>query len=170
MIRRKKMKPNILFLMADQMQARVLEPSHPCATPNLDALAGRGLRFVNAYTPNNICSPSRASLMTGLMPHNHGVLEVLYPKVPDLHALRRDRPHWAQSLVAAGYPRNRWMAENLAQLGGCDAGTARRTVRMWMNSPGHRTNLLSPRFRWVGVGSASDGGCDATVVTADFGS
>ena len=78
-------------------------------------------------------------------------------------------PFWTR-LVEAGYPRNRWMAENLAELGGCDAGTARRTVRMWMNSPGHRANLLSPRYRWVGVGSASDGGCDITVVTADYGS
>lgn len=95
--------PNILFLMADQMQSRVLDSDHICRTPNLDRLAQRGVRFTHAYTPNNICSPSRASLMTGLMPHNHGVLEVLYPKVPDLHALRTDKPHWAQRLVDAGY-------------------------------------------------------------------
>ena len=62
-----------------------------------------GVRFTHAYTPNAICSPTRASIMTGLLPHNHGVLEVLYPKVPDLHVLRRDKPHWAQQLVAAGY-------------------------------------------------------------------
>jgi uncharacterized protein YkwD len=41
---------------------------------------------------------------------------------------------------------------------------------MWMDSPAHRTNLLSPRYRWVGVGSVSDGGCATTVVTADYGS
>ncbi len=96
-------RPNILFLMADQMQARVLEPDHVCHTPYLDRLAGEGVRFTRAYTPNNICSPTRASLMTGLMPHNHGVLEVLYPKVPDLHALRTDKVHWAERLTAAGY-------------------------------------------------------------------
>lgn len=95
--------PNILFLMADQMQGQILEPTHLCRTPHLDRLAARGVRFTQAYTPNNICSPSRASLMTGLMPHNHGVLEVLYPKVPDLHALRTDKPHFAQRLTAAGY-------------------------------------------------------------------
>ena len=67
-------RPNILFLMADQMQARVLDPDHVCQTPHLDRLAGEGVRFTRAYTPNNICSPTRASLMTGLMPHNHGVL------------------------------------------------------------------------------------------------
>ncbi len=78
-------------------------------------------------------------------------------------------PFWTR-LVDAGFPRDRWMAENLAELGGCDASTARRTVQMWMDSPGHRTNLLNPRYRWVGVGSASDGGCSTTLLTADFGS
>ena len=77
-------RPNILFLMADQMQGRILEPDHVFQTPHLDRLAREGVRFTRAYTPNNICSPTRASLMTGLMPHNHGVLEVLYGKVPDL--------------------------------------------------------------------------------------
>ncbi len=78
-------------------------------------------------------------------------------------------PFWTR-LVDAGFPRDRWMAENLAQLGGCDASTARQTVRMWMNSPGHRTNLLNPRYRWVGVGSASDADCTTTLITADYGS
>lgn len=78
-------------------------------------------------------------------------------------------PFWTR-LVDAGYPKNSWMAENLAQLGGCDAATARRTVQMWMDSPGHRANLLSPRYRWVGVGVAVDGGCNTTLVTADYGS
>ena len=50
--------PNILFLMTDQMQGRVLEPDNPCRTPNLDRLAARGVRFRRAYTPNAICSPA----------------------------------------------------------------------------------------------------------------
>ena len=68
-------RPNILFLMAnllDQMQARVLDKGHVCQTPCLDRLAAEGTRFTRAYTPNNICSPTRASIMTGLLPHNHG--------------------------------------------------------------------------------------------------
>ena len=78
-------------------------------------------------------------------------------------------PFWTRFL-AAGFPRDRYMAENLAQLYGCDAGSARRTVTMWMASPGHRANLLSPRYRWVGAGSASVSGCASTVLTVDFGS
>lgn len=96
-------RPNILFLMADQMQARVLEQDHVCQTPCLDRLAAEGVRFTRAYTPNNICSPTRASIMTGLLPHNHGVLEVLYPQEPHMHVLRPDKEHFARRLSEAGY-------------------------------------------------------------------
>jgi uncharacterized protein YkwD len=66
------------------------------------------------------------------------------------------------------------VGENLAY-GSPDLGPA-ATVRMWMNSPGHRENLLSRRWREIGlgvlhVGSAGGefGGSPVTVVTADFG-
>jgi uncharacterized protein YkwD len=66
------------------------------------------------------------------------------------------------------------VGENLAY-GSPDLGAA-ATVRMWMNSPGHRQNLLSRSWREIGlgavhVGSASGefGGSPVTVVTADFG-
>jgi choline-sulfatase len=95
--------PNILFLMTDQMQGRVLEPGHPCLTPNIDRLAARGMRFRRAYTPNAVCSPARASLMTGLLPHNHGVLEVTHVVDDDQCCLRLGKPHWAERLVAKGY-------------------------------------------------------------------
>ena len=96
-------RPNILFLMADQMQGRVLDPAHPCLTPNFDRLAAMGTRFTHAYTPNAVCSPARASIMTGLLPHNHGVLEVTHCVDKDQCVLRLDKPHWAQRLAAAGY-------------------------------------------------------------------
>jgi arylsulfatase A-like enzyme len=95
--------PNILFLMTDQMQGQVLNPDHPCQTPNFDRLAGRGIRFRRAYTPNAVCSPARASLMTGLLPHNHGVLTVTHTVDDDQSCLRTQYPHWAQRLAEAGY-------------------------------------------------------------------
>ncbi len=95
-------RPNILFLMTDQMQGRVLDPGHVCRTPNLDTLARRGVRFTHAYTPNAVCSPARASLMTGLLPHTHGVLQVTHC-TPEDQAVLRETPHWAQRLVEAGY-------------------------------------------------------------------
>jgi len=89
--------------MTDQMQGRVLDPDHPCKTPNLDRLASRGVRFTRAYTPNAVCSPARASLMTGLLPHNHGVVSVTHTVDNDQGCLRTDKPHWAQELVKSGY-------------------------------------------------------------------
>lgn len=61
------------------------------------------MRFTRAYTPLCTCSPARASLMTGLLPHNHGVLEVEHCVDSDQCALRADKPHFAQRLAAAGY-------------------------------------------------------------------
>jgi uncharacterized protein YkwD len=77
-------------------------------------------------------------------------------------------PFWKR-LVQAGYPSSRPMAENLAMVPGCGGATAREAVRLWLGSPGHRANLLSPRYRWVGVGAALSGPCEQVVYTADFG-
>ena len=95
--------PNILFLMTDQMQGRVLDADHPCITPNFDKLAARGVRITRAYTPNAVCSPARASLMTGRLPHSHGVLTVTHCVDPDQSVLRTGQAHWAQHLQRAGY-------------------------------------------------------------------
>jgi uncharacterized protein YkwD len=66
------------------------------------------------------------------------------------------------------FARFRAVGETLAMLGRCRAG---RTVRMWMNSPGHRSVLLSRSYRRVGVGARSGrlGSQRTCVVTADFG-
>jgi len=70
------------------------------------------------------------------------------------------------------YANLRTVGETLAMLGGCGRKAARRVVRMWMNSPGHRAILLSPSFRKVGIGRRTGdlGGSRACMVTADFGS
>lgn len=105
------------------MQAKVLEKDSPCITPNLDRLASMGIRFRNAYTPNAVCSPARASLMTGLLPHNHGVVYVTHNVDRDQSCLRLDKPHWAQKLMEAGYHTGyfgKWhieRTENLQQFG-----------------------------------------------------
>ncbi len=64
---------NILLLMSDQHKPRCMSiDGDPFAkTPNLDALARSGLRFNSAYCTNPVCTPSRASLLTGLYTHNH---------------------------------------------------------------------------------------------------
>ena len=95
--------PNILLIIADGMQADTVLPEHPCLTPNLEALASRGVRFRNAHTTCPTCSPARASLMTGQLPHTHGVLEVEHGRDEDQCVLRTQYAHFAQRLTDAGY-------------------------------------------------------------------
>lgn len=68
-------KPNIVFLIQDQMQEQVLRESSGCIMPNLRALMADSINFRNAHTCNAICSPARASLMTGVLPHVHGMVD-----------------------------------------------------------------------------------------------
>lgn len=89
--------------MTDQMQGRLLDPASACITPNLDKLIARGVRFTRATTPSATCSPARASLMTGRLPHSHGVLEVNHCVDEDQSCLREGHTHWAQRLADAGY-------------------------------------------------------------------
>ena len=49
------------------------------STPNIDELAAGGVRFDNAYTPATLCSPARASIITGVYPHAHGIRKTMYP-------------------------------------------------------------------------------------------
>ncbi len=65
---------NILFIMADQLRADYLSCyGHPrLETPNLDALAGKGVRFDRAYVQSPVCGPSRMSFYTGRTAFSHG--------------------------------------------------------------------------------------------------
>ncbi len=69
------MPANILFLCTDQQRADSLGcyGQASASTPHLDALAARGLRFDNHLTPNQICCPSRGTMITGLYPRHHGM-------------------------------------------------------------------------------------------------
>lgn len=60
---------NVLLIMADDLNDDVGTFGHPLVkTPNLDRLAGRGVRFARAYNQFPLCSPSRVSFLTGLRP------------------------------------------------------------------------------------------------------
>ncbi|MCH2660957.1 sulfatase-like hydrolase/transferase, partial [bacterium] len=95
--------PNILLFIADGLRGQALVPGAEAVAPHVRALAARGVQVANAYTPLPTCSPARASLMTGLLPHNHGVLQVEHVADADQCVLRADKPHWAQRLQAVGY-------------------------------------------------------------------
>ncbi len=68
-------RPNILWIMTDQQPADLMSCTGNTylKTPAMDHLAQKGIRFERAYCTNPICVPSRASMMTGKMPHELGV-------------------------------------------------------------------------------------------------
>jgi arylsulfatase A-like enzyme len=69
-------KPNILFITSDQQRADCYGfEGRRVHTPHLDMLAAEGTRFAACITPNVVCQPSRASILTGLLPLTHGVAD-----------------------------------------------------------------------------------------------
>jgi arylsulfatase A-like enzyme len=92
--------PNIVFIMSDDHAAHalgayggrlaVLDP-----TPRLDQLAREGMRFDRAFVTNSICTPSRATLLTGQYSHVNGV--------PVFNPIDPDHPVFPTALRTAGY-------------------------------------------------------------------
>ena len=69
-------RPNILFITSDQQRADCYGfAGRRIRTPHLDALAQSGTRFDTCITPNLVCQPSRASILTGKLPLTHGVVD-----------------------------------------------------------------------------------------------
>lgn len=66
--------PRVVFIMTDTTRADMLNcyRNTGLKTPNLDRLAGEGIRFDRAYTCQPVCGPARSALFTGLWPHSNG--------------------------------------------------------------------------------------------------
>ena len=73
----KQQKPNILFILADDLGAHDLSVtgSNLYETPNIDCIAHEGMVFTEGYAACQVCSPSRASIMTGKFPARHGITD-----------------------------------------------------------------------------------------------
>src|SRR5262245_50404343 len=70
-------KPNIIFVLVDDLRADDLGcAGHPFSkTPYIDRIAREGARFRNAFATTPLCSPSRASILTGEYAHTHGIID-----------------------------------------------------------------------------------------------
>ncbi len=93
--------PNILLIVSEDNGPELGSyGSRWVQTPRLDALAGAGVRFKNAFVPQAGCSQSRAALLTGLYPHQNGQIG-LATWMFGLY--RTDTPNLVRSLKSTGY-------------------------------------------------------------------
>jgi arylsulfatase A-like enzyme len=136
---------NVILLIADDVGVDKIgayrEHPSPPPTPNIDALAARGVLFRNAYAPP-VCSPSRAAMLTGRYPRRYGLgihlrrrdtyelplAELTLPEmlgrsatpydhsaVGKWHLSTRSSPHAGRHPIASGF---HWHAGSLGNLGG----------------------------------------------------
>ena len=77
-------KPNVVFILVDDLGWRDLGcyGSSFYETPNIDLLASQSHRFTNAYSSNPVCSPTRASIMTGKHPSRIGITDWITSENP----------------------------------------------------------------------------------------
>lgn len=100
-------KPNVLFILSDDQGAWALN----CAgntdieTPNLDRIAREGMRFENFFCSSPVCSPARASILTGRIPSSHGVQDWILSGNLDREALgeKKDDAYYACEKKAIPY-------------------------------------------------------------------
>jgi len=133
---------NVVLIVTDNQSEQLLGAygNRDIKTPNIDTLAENGMKFTRAYSVSGVCSPSRASLLTGLLPSQHGVHNGL-PAVFDI-------PDWAaveefrslpQTLHDAGY--------NTALIGKYHIGApqhAQMGFQYWVTFPtGHTTSFVN---------------------------
>lgn len=93
-------RPNIVFLFSDDLTTQAISAYNYGLelppTPNFDRLASEGMLFENSFCGNSICTPSRATVMTGLHSHKNGIVNLG-------GALDPRRPSWPKKLQQSGY-------------------------------------------------------------------
>ncbi len=104
--------PNIVFILSDDQGAWAMgcAGSEELDTPNLDRLASSGIRFENFFCASPVCSPARASILTGQIPSQHGVQDFLrrgnsahLPQDGEEIEYMRGRRSYIQTLAENGY-------------------------------------------------------------------
>jgi arylsulfatase A-like enzyme len=90
--------PNVLFILCDDLRWDALGcTGNPhVKTPHIDRLAQEGVLFQNAFCTTSLCSPSRASILSGLYAHTHKVTN-------NFTEFPKDLPSFPRALQAAGY-------------------------------------------------------------------
>jgi arylsulfatase A-like enzyme len=138
-------RPNVLFVLVDQMRASAMgcAGNDQVHTPTLDRLAEEGVLCERAYTPDPVCTPARASILTGQYPHQHGVVNnnVRIPQTGETLAC---------CLREAGYDTGyigKWHLDGNPKVGYTPPGPRRQGFDYWEGfNRGHEHLRGHPRF------------------------
>jgi arylsulfatase A-like enzyme len=139
-------RPNILFIMSDDHAASAIGcyGSRVNQTPHLDKLASEGMRFERCFVTNSICTPSRATILTGKYSHINGV--------PVFNRFDGSQPTAPKYLQAAGY--------HTGMIGKWHLGSVPTGFDEWVILPGqgvyHNPNFFDRNGRRATQGYVSD--------------
>jgi len=145
-------RPNIVFIFSDDHARHAISAygSKVNQTPNIDRIANGGARFANAFVTNSICTPSRATLLTGQYSHLNGV--------PVFNRFDGSADHVAKRLQAGGY--------HTGMIGKWHLGSDPTGFDRWAVLPGQGA-YWNPEFLVPGKKLTLEGHC--TDVTTDLG-
>jgi arylsulfatase A-like enzyme len=144
-------RPNIIFIFSDDHSQHAISAygSKVNTTPHLDRLAAGGARFTNSFVTNSICTPSRATLLTGQYSHKNGV--------PVFNRFDGSRDHVAKHLQAGGY--------HTGIVGKWHLGSNPTGFDRWVILPG-QGEYWNPKFLVPGHMLTIEGHC--TDITGDL--
>lgn len=151
-----KIQPNLLFVYADQWRRMAMSyyndprfdgtcnQGDPVLTPNLDRCAREGMIFHNAVVASPICSPNRATLMTGLYPASHGLLDN-----SNYERFSHDNETIAHVLSSNGYETahiGKWHMSMTEPDKFNETPEAKRGFEYWYGAPGHNHQHFDARL------------------------
>jgi arylsulfatase A-like enzyme len=145
-------RPNIIFIFSDDHAQHAISAygSKVNTTPHLDRLAKEGVRFANSFIINSICTPSRATLLTGQYSHLNGV--------PVFNRFDGARDNVAKHFQKGGY--------HTGMIGKWHLGSDPTGFDRWIVLPGQGA-YLNPQFLVAGRKLTIQGHC--TDITTDLG-
>ena len=156
--------PNLVFILTDNQGAWTLGcyGNPDIRTPHIDRLAAEGVRFTRALSSNPVCSPTRATFLTGLIPSQHGVHSFLDPKFmmgPQAYNTLREFTSLGEVLRDAGYTcglSGKWhLGDNLHPSKG---------FSFWITKPdGHTTEFYNQDV--IENGASNDAALPPTAAT-----